>query len=349
MNGKRWFFGVGGTALVAAAAYVFLAPSVPEVKTETVAEAQAVRALAVNGRIRPRQSVDVRSPVSGTVLELPFDVGDTVSAGSLLARIDDGPQRAAIAEGTAAIAAQESTLAQARRDLARYQALGEFITRRQVEDAQTAVARATQELQRLRAGKQASEEAQQRFVIRAAFTGTIMDRPVDRGQTIGPDTTLYRLADLNNPEISADIDEAYAIELAPGTKATVKLAGLAKELRAEVSHIEPRVDEQTGAREARLRFLDPIDTPPAGQTVSINLLVEQRSKAISIPRAAILQADSAPKVYVVNGDGVIAEQSIRFIDWPAERVIVTQGLTPGMKLVLDPAATKPGDQAKPVQ
>lgn len=347
MNGKGWFFILGGAAIVAVAAYAFLPPSIAQVQTETVTAQEAVRVLAVNGRIRPRQSVDVRSPVPGTLLALPFDVGDRVASGSVLARIDDGPQRAAIAEAGAAIAAQDASLAQTRRDLARYQALGEFITRRQVDDAQTAVNRAAQELQRLRASKSAAEEAQQRYIIRAAFSGTIMDRPVDRGQTVGTDTVLYRLADLANPEIMADIDEAYAIELAAGTQATVKLTGLSKELRAEVTHIEPRVDEQTGAREARLRFLDSTVPLPAGQTVAINFLVERRPNAISIPRSAILQPDSAPKVYILADDGLVTERPIRFIDWPAERVIVTQGLTPGVTLVLAPASTRPGVRAKP--
>ncbi len=57
-------------------------PRPTKVETVAVERGEAVRALAVNGRIRPRQSVDVQSPVSGTLLELPYDVGDRVAAGT---------------------------------------------------------------------------------------------------------------------------------------------------------------------------------------------------------------------------------------------------------------------------
>src|SRR5690606_32495867 len=264
-------------------------PRSEEVQVLTVERADAERTLAVNGRIRPRHSVDVQSPVAGTLLQLPYDVGDRIPAGAAIAQIDDGPQRAAISEASAAIAAQEAVVAQARRDLERFEALGEFVTRRQVEEARLAVEQGTRELQRLRASRVEAREVQQRFVVRAPFAGVILERPVDRGQTVGPETILYRLADLVAPEVAAEVDEAYAVELRAGTIGLVELAGRARSLRAEVVHIEPRVDESTGAREVRLRFIDPLDFAPSGQTVSVNLIVERREQAISIPRASVLQ------------------------------------------------------------
>ena len=216
------------------AAYLLLSGPAP-VQTRTIERADAVRALAVNGRIRPRQSVDVKPPVSGTVLELPFDVGDEVPAGAVIARIDDGPQRAAIAEATAAIAAQEAVLAQARRDLARYTALGEFVTRRQVEEARLAVEEGERELQQRRASRIEAEEVQQRYVVRAPFGGVILERPVDGGQTVSSETILYRLADLTAPQITAEVDEAYAAELRTGSTALVDVAGRDQPLTSAAS------------------------------------------------------------------------------------------------------------------
>jgi len=331
---------------VAAAAF-FLMPRPLEVDTVTVRPGEAVRSLAVNGRIRPRQSVDVQSPVAGTLLELPFDVGDEVSAGAPIARIDDGPQRAAISEAAAAIAAQEAVVAQARRDLARFEALGEFVTRRQVEEARLAVEEGTRELQRRRAARTQAQEVQQRYVVRAPFSGVILERPVDRGQTVGSETILYRLADLSAPEISAEVDEAYAAELRAGTLGLVELAGRAQPLRAEVIHIEPRVDEATGAREVRLRFLESPGFAPSGQTVSVNLVVDRRTEVISVPRASILQPDTAPRVRVIDAEDRVAERPIRFIDWPAAEVIVTHGLEPGLRVLRNPAAAEPGARVKP--
>lgn len=317
------------------------------VETLTIKKAAAVRALAVNGRIRPRNSVDVKSPVAGMVLQLPFDVGADVAAGAVIARIDDGPQRAAVAEAAAAIGAQEAVVAQARRNLARFEALGEFVSRRQVEEARLSVEEGARELQRRRASRTEAQEVQQRYVVRAPFGGVILERPVDRGQTVSPETILYRLADLSAPEITAEVDEAYAAQLSPASTALVEVAGRERPLRAKVEHIEPRVDEATGAREVRLRFLQPLGFAPSGEAVSVNLVVERRQQAISIPRSSILQPDSAPRVRIVEADGMVTERPIRFIDWPAADVIVTHGLREGMRILRDPSAASPGDRVRP--
>ncbi len=334
-------------ALVLAAGAVWLLLPRPErVQVLTVHREDAVQALAVNGRIRPRLSVDVRSPVAGTVVELPYDVGDRVTSGTVLTRIDDGPQRAAIREAEAAIAAQEAILAQARRDLARFQALGQFVTRQRVEQARLAVVQGTRELQRLRASRTQAQEVQQRYVVRAPFPGVILERPIDRGQTIGPEAIIYRLADLAAPEITAEVDEAYAARLRTGAIGFVDVVGTNKPLRASVVHIEPRVDETTGAREVRMRLLEAIEFVPAGQTVTVNLIVDRRSLAISIPRGAILDPESNPRVRYINGDRRVAERAIRFLDWPAAQVIVTSGLEPGMQILADPGAAEPGARVK---
>jgi len=332
--------------LVAALAWAFW-PRPPAVDVIEIRRAPATRLLAVNGNIRPRLSVAVQAPVSGTLTALPLDVGDSVSAGALLARIDDAPQRAAIAEAQAAVATQRAILAQARRDAVRFEALGDFTTRQRREQARLAVEEGEQELRRRLAAVTQTREVRARYELLAPFSGIILERPVDPGQTIGADTVVYRLADLTAPEVTAEVDEIYAAELAPGGAALVGLPNLPAPLRARIIHIEPRVDPATGSREVRLRIADPLTTAPAGLTVAVNLIVDRVPAAVSIPRSAILQAESNPRVRIVDAGGRVTEQSIRFRDWPAASVIVTHGLRPGMRILADPAAASPGARVRP--
>ena len=208
-------------AALAIAGYWLFAPRDKAVATIFVKRASADRILAVNGRIRPRLQIDIRPTIGGALVALPFDVGDRVEAGQILARIDDAPERAAIAEAQASVATQQATLAQARRELARFVALGQFATKREVEQRRLAVLEGERELNRRQAAVAQASEQRDRRVLRAPFAGIILERPVDPGQAVGLESVIYRLADLSSPEVSIEVDEVYAAEILPGMAATV--------------------------------------------------------------------------------------------------------------------------------
>lgn len=331
--------------LLALCAWLFW-PRSTAVKIIDIQPGEAVRVLAVNGRIRPRLSVDVKSPVPGRLIMLPFDVGQRVKQGDLIARVDDAPQRAVIRQAQSQLAAEQENLAQTRRDLTRYEKLAEVVSTQRVEQARLGMRQALEEVLRLTANVEQAREVQDRHTIRAPFSGVITERPVDPGQTISSDTTVYRLADTSAPEVTAPVDELYATELKVGMAATVVVPGFDRPLAARVIQMEDRVDPETGARAVRLRFDEPPTRAPAGLTVSVNLIVDKRHDAISVPRSTILNPSASPHVRTVDAAGHIADQLIRFIDWPAENVIVTAGLKQGMRILADPRAAEPGSRVR---
>lgn len=318
----------------------------PSVVAYTATIGPAERLLAVNGRIRPRLQVEIRASLGGRLEMLPFDVGDQVEQGAIVARIDDAPESAAIDEARAAVEEQQLTQAQAQRDLARFEALGEFATKREVEQRRLAVEEGERQLSRRRANLKQVSELRDRRVLRAPFAGVILERPVDPGQTVSAESVIYRLADLSNPEVTAEVDETYAAEIRPDMEALVSLPGRPDTLSAKVLHIEPRVDPATGARNIRLAVEGGPLNPPAGLTVTINFLVERRAQAISIPRAAIIYAGDKASVWIAGANGIVRERAITFIDWPAERVIVTSGIEAGERILTNPGTTKPGEKVR---
>jgi len=346
MKARKLFLAALATIVLVSAGYWLLAPRGKEVATFVVKTAPAVRILAINGRIRPRLQVDIRPTLGGELVALPFDVGDRVVAGQILARIDDAPETAAIAEAEASVQTQQATLAQARRDLARFEALSQFAIRRDVEQRRLAVVEGERELSRRRASVMQARELRDRRVLRAPFAGVILERLVDPGQAVGLESVIYRLADLSSPEVTIEVDEIYAAEIRPGIEAMISLPGQNRQLRAKVLHVEPRVDPATGARDVRLGLVDAAIDAPSGLTVTVNLVIEKRDRAISVPRSAIIQSGSGAKVRVIGDDNVVIERPISFVDWPAEEVIVTSGIKPGERILADPDSAQPGEKIR---
>jgi len=117
-------------------------------------------------------------------------------------------------------------------------------------------------------------------------------------------------------------------------------------MRGKVLHVEPRVDPATGARNVRIGLEDALTDVPAGLTVTVNLVIDRQKAAISVPRGAIAEPGGAARVRIVRDDGVVMDRAITFVEWPAEKVIVTRGIEPGERILADPDAAQPGEKIR---
>jgi multidrug efflux pump subunit AcrA (membrane-fusion protein) len=347
LNRKQILPALLALLVLAAAGYWLLAPRESRVETISVEMAPASRILAVNGRIRPRLQVDIRPALGGELVALPFDVGDRVAAGQILAGSMTRPKRQRLPRQRHRSRRSRPRLPRPAATLPGSRRWGSSPPGARSNSAACRCSEGARELSRRRAAVVQAREQRDRRVLRAPFAGVILERPVDPGQTVGLDSVIYRLADLTAPEVTVEVDEAYAAEIRPGMEARVSFPGQAGELRAAVAHVEPRVDPATGARDVRLTLVDGAAIEvPSGLTVTVNLVIERRDRAISVPRSALILGGDAAKVRLVGKDGVVSERAVSFIDWPAETVIVTRGLAAGERLLADPEAAQPGEKVR---
>jgi len=117
------------------------------------------------GTIIPSSEVTLGFPSSGTLVELNVQVGDTVQAGDVLARIDDLDARRAVSSAEAQVLSAESALATARQT---YTDLTEEATETELLQAQAAVLVCEQTLADLRAGASEAEVASARAALLTA-------------------------------------------------------------------------------------------------------------------------------------------------------------------------------------
>jgi RND family efflux transporter MFP subunit len=172
-----------------------------------------------------------------------------------------------------------------------------------------------------------------RYVIKAPMSGTVMQRSVDPGQLVDPATPLFTLADLATLVVETDVDEAYATQIKTGLAATMQLVGTSDSLAGRVSFVAPRVDPATGGLAVKIGFDVPLSAP-VGLTVTANIVVDARQDALTVPRTALVTEGEGWSVFVVQG-GKVQRRAVKVIDWPAARLIVTEGLQPGDPVAVD--------------
>lgn len=332
--------------VVAAGAWAFIArpweAKPVQVTIETVAAGPASRILAVNGRIEAQTQVEVTPTVGGQLKTVSASGGDTVKAGALLATIDDAQQQAAVAQANSALDAAMAQLQQAKINLERAKSLGDGISRRDLDTVQLALQTAQNDVNRLAAAQTQALSVLAEYSIKAPFDGTVLSRGVDPGQVVSPSTVLFSFADLEHVRAEASIDELYSAEIGRGLAARLQPSGYNRTLDGEVSFISPTVDQSTGGRLVRVSIDDLHGLVlPIGLTVNLNIVVDERQDAITVPRAAILDADTAPAVLVIE-KGKAVRRPIEFVDWPSARLIVSSGLAPGDQIIIDPKAVVAG-------
>jgi RND family efflux transporter MFP subunit len=171
-----------------------------------------------------------------------------------------------------------------------------------------------------------------------------LTRPVDLGQVVGGQSVIYEIAPLADVEVEADVDERFLAEVREGQKADLLIAGLGRPVRATLDYISPKVDPRTGGAKVRFSLDEQVEGLRSGLTADVNLIVEQRARALTVPRASILGRDAAARVLVVGDDGRVQERPVRFIEWPSDRVIVTDGLRAGERLLAQPRPDLVGER-----
>jgi membrane fusion protein (multidrug efflux system) len=91
----------------------------------------------------------------------------------------------------------------------------------------------------------------------------------------------------------------------------------------------------TGTSEARAELPNPDGLLRPGQFVRVILGGAQRPKAILVPQRAVLEGPDGKFVYLVNNESKAEARPVELGDWQGDDWIVTAGLSPGDRVIVD--------------
>jgi macrolide-specific efflux system membrane fusion protein len=241
MNSKNiWIIFITLMLCVVATALWFIAPKMMEndssvsSPTITVTRGNIEETITAQGKLEPKNYVDVGAQVSGQ-LKSVADIGVVVKKGDLLAEIDPEIYESKVEADQAHIKTLQAQLNQqeAQADLARKQAdrnqhlvQGNAISIEALEQTDAAMKVAVAQTAALKAQL---EEEQSTLLgdqanlgytkIYAPMDGTVVDQSVKQGQTVNSSQqapTIVRIANLNIMTVRAQVPEADVIKLKEG-------------------------------------------------------------------------------------------------------------------------------------
>src|SRR5512138_1595363 len=189
------------------------APRIPVVTAVAVVRPLGIQIEAV-GTARARESVDVTSKATNTVVAIRFKEGDLVRKGEVLVEFDSAEARAELEEAEAALADSENQFKRGR-DLFTQQALS-------VSQLDTIEATLKANRARVSAAKARVSDT----VIRASFDGRTGFRRVSVGGLVSPGTVITTLDDTSLIHLDFTVPETLLFIVRRGLPIAARATGL---------------------------------------------------------------------------------------------------------------------------
>ena len=290
------------TALLAVA---ILAACAEEQSTAPIYDSAAVERASISvsvgssGVVEPLATVEVKSKASGEILELFVETGDYVEEGALLVHIDPRTVRNRLAQAEAALKAAQSRRQISVSQMERAERLvknGTF-TEADYEQAALELANAEAQVVSTEVEVENARIAVDDTEIRAPVTGTVIMKPVEKGQVISSPTQdfaggtlLMSMADLSAVQIRALVDETDIGKVRAGMRAEVTVTAYPNQpFAGEVVKIEPQavVEQNVTMFAVLLSIGNSEGMLMPGMNAEVEVSVAKRQNVLAVPLMAL--------------------------------------------------------------
>jgi multidrug efflux system membrane fusion protein len=298
------------------------------------------------GTVQAYNTVNVLARVDGQLESVDFREGQDVKAGDKLAQIDARPFQAALDAALGTLAKDQATLANARRDLARYQdTASKGYSSRQQLDTQAALVESTNA--QIQADQAAVENARVQLgytTITSPIDGRTGIRHIDKGNIVhAADTTgLVVITQLQPISVIFTLpqDALPRVTAAEQSGQPLAVAAFARDGVTELGQgvlelVDNQIDQTTGTIRLKARFANPTRSLWPGEFVNARLQVGTVHDGLVVDSRVVQRGPKGVFAYVIKPDNSVEMRTIEPGQDYAGQTIVTKGLAANERVVVD--------------
>jgi cobalt-zinc-cadmium efflux system membrane fusion protein len=324
---------------------VRLKPEIAQSRGIVVEIAKKVRLgglIEVTGKVESNadRTAHVSPRIPGKIVWVGANLGNSVAAGQVLARLDSVELGEALSEYYKA----RSRVDLAKGNMERIRTLVEkkITARKEILEADTEYRTAMSELHadedRLRLYGLSSSEFEEHteekrilLPVHSPIAGVVTEKHTTVGELADPSKNLFTVADLSSVWVLVDINEKDLAKVEKGRPAAVKVGAFPGSVfRGKVTHIADLVDEATRTVKARIEVPNPGRKLKPEMFATVELTVPPGSPAVlAVPAEAIVELEGKKVLFLTGDDAEFIPREVATGTGGGGWVEVTAGLKEG--------------------
>lgn len=313
--------------------------------------------------IRGKTDIAIRPQVSGFITKVHVDEGQHVRKGQVLFTLDQVQYQAAVEQARAAVNSAQAAVNTATSNERNQKMLYEknIISQTQWQTAADALAQAKAGLAQAQAALVSAQKNLSYTIVTAPSDGVVGSIPQREGSlaspssaqpltTISDNSQVYAYFSLNEKELLKLTDNGqYSLDERVGKLPMVGLVladGTTYPQQGRVATVSGVIDNTTGAAQVRALFDNTNGMLRSGSTGNV-VIPTHSHNIILVPQKATFEIQDMKYVYTVNDTNGTVPTHIQVLDLnDGKSYVVTDGLKPGDRIVVEGVGTKVRDNMK---
>jgi len=288
------------------------------------------RKAEVQGALYPNEQTIISAQVTGPVLQVIGDFGDSVAAGQILLKIDPREYQLKVESEQAAADQANARLANARSDYERAQRLhaDDLMSTAQFDEASSKIKVAQADAEAAEKSLKLAQKKLSDTEVSAPFKGCIQKRMVSLGEYVNPGDKLYQFIAIDPMKLRAPMPERFVPMAHVGMEISLSVdVSPNRAYAGRVKRIAPALDETSRTLLIEAEVPNPDGSLKPGYFAHVNVALGE-DRGLFVPAAALLRYAGVTRVFVIE-NGVARSREVQTGDQLGPQIEILKGLKPG--------------------
>jgi len=321
-------------------AFIFSSTSIANdiLPSATATFESSAKEQTLDGVIEAVKKATMSAQVSGRVTKINFDVDDLVKKGDIILQVRNTEYQARLQSAKASLKEAQANLKDAQLEQTRISGLfkDKMISASLFDKAKAQVKSNEARVSASKANVAESSEQLANTTIRAPYSGVVVERHVELGETIQPGKPVMTGFSLDKLRVAVDVPQRYINAVRKYNSARIiPLTNENHATNVNSMTIFPFADPNNHTFHVRANLDSGVKTLFPGMLVKIAFKIDD-TKRLLVPKSAVVHRSEVVAIYVIGEDNQVRLRQIRLGHTFGDKIEILAGLSEGEMVATDP-------------